>query len=336
MRRPRRAILCLAVLALAALAGAPLLGPTALPASALLAPGSEETGAVILWTLRVPRVLVAFLAGAGLALGGMAFQALFRNPLTTPFTLGIASGAAFGAAVYILIGLPFALAGVPGLPLCAFAGALLAAALVWGLARAARAASPTTMLLAGVAVAFFFSSLILFLEYALAPGQAVRLLRWLMGSLDVAGLEAVLDLAPFVLVGGAVLFCLREEMDLLSFGGELAAARGVDVARARGWIFFAVSLAVGGVVAACGPIGFVGLMVPHVARILVGPAHRALAPASLLLGGTFLVLCDALARTILAPAELPVGVLTALLGGPFFLWLLLRRGERAGGAGTEI
>jgi iron complex transport system permease protein len=179
------------------------------------------------------------------------------------------------------------------------------------------------MLLAGVAVSFFFSSLILFLQYLSDFTQSFRIVRWLMGGIEVAGYDAVIGILPFTLAGGAIVFLLTGELNLITTGEDIAASRGVEVGRVRTVLFFAVSLMVGGVVAVCGPIGFVGLMAPHISRLLVGANHRYLAPASLLFGGAFLTLCDTLARTVIAPAEIPVGVITAILGGPFFLWLLI-------------
>ncbi len=277
----------------------------------------------IFWKMRVPRTLVAFLAGAALSLSGMTFQAIFRNPLATPFTLGVASGAAFGSAVTVLLGATFTVLGISGQSLGALAGALLTIGTVYGLSKTRRGVSTPAMLLAGVAVSFFFSSLILFLQYLSDFTQSFRIVRWLMGGIETVGYGAVLGLLPFVLAGGSAVFLLRGELNLVATGDDIAASRGVDVRKVHTILFLAVSLMVGGVVAVCGPIGFVGLMAPHISRILTGANHRRLAPASALFGGAFLALCDTLARTIIAPAEIPVGIITAVLGGPFFLWLLL-------------
>jgi iron complex transport system permease protein len=179
------------------------------------------------------------------------------------------------------------------------------------------------MLLAGVAVSFFFSSLILFLQYLSDFTQSFRILRWLMGGLEILGFDTVLNLLPLVLGGSAVLTLLRRELNLLTTGEDLALSRGVDVRRVKLVLFLVTSLMVGGVVAVCGPIGFVGMMAPHICRLLVGWDHAHLFPTTLLFGGTFLTFCDTLARTLIAPAEIPVGIITALLGGPFFIWLLL-------------
>jgi iron complex transport system permease protein len=180
------------------------------------------------------------------------------------------------------------------------------------------------MLLAGVAVSFFFSSLILFLQYLSNFTQSFRILRWLMGGLEILGYDSVLTLLPIVTGGILMLGIMRNELDLLATGDDLATSRGVAVKKVRAALFLVTSLMVGGVVAVCGPIGFVGMMAPHICRLLTGWKHGTLLPATLLFGGAFLTLCDALARTLIAPVEIPVGIITALLGGPFFLWLLLR------------
>ncbi len=317
------------VLAGVALAGAPFVGAKTIPLGAVLGGAATELETHILWRIRIPRVLISFIAGAGLAVSGMAFQALFRNPLAAPFTLGVASGASLGAAVYVWLGLPFILLWIPGVSVFAFLGAALSISLVYGLTRARRGSSTATMLLAGVAVSLFFASLILFTQYMSDYTQSFRILRWLMGDLAVVGFEPVLNMLPFVAGGCAILLYFTRELNLLTTGEDIAMSRGVDVRRTKAVVFFATSLMVGGVVAITGPIGFVGMMAPHICRLLVGWDHRLLAPATVLFGGAFLVACDTLSRTLIplfepqSPVEIPVGVITALLGGPFFLWLLL-------------
>lgn len=315
----------LSILALATLALGPFVGGTSLPLG-VLSGGGTEAEQMIFWKLRVPQVLVAFLAGSGLALSGMTFQAIFRNPLATPFTLGVASGAALGAAIYVYSGVDLGIPGLPGITLFAFAGALGAVSLVVGLTASRRGLSTAGVLLAGVAVSFFCSSLLMFVQYISKMGHSIKILHWMMGGLNVFGYEPVFQVLPFVMAGAGVILLLGAELNLLLLGDDLAASRGVAVRRVKLGLFAVTSLAVAGVVAVCGPIGFVGMMVPHVARLLFGADHRVLGPACLLSGGVFLVLCDRLARSVVPPAEVPVGVITALLGGPFFLWLLLRRG----------
>ncbi len=277
----------------------------------------------IFWRIRVPRVIAAFCAGAALALSGMAFQAVFRNPLATPFTLGVSSGAAFGATLYIQIGLIFSLFGISGQSLSAFLWAVLSILLVYGLTRARRGFTTAAMLIAGVAVNFFFSSVILFVQYISDFDNSFRIIRWLMGGFEIVGYTPVISMLPFVTAGSILILINVNELNLLTIGEDLAVSRGVDVKRTKMIIFLASSLMVGSVVSIFGVIGFVGMMVPHICRLIAGSNHRYLAPVTFVFGGAFLVLCDTLSRTIIAPAEIPVGVITALLGGPFFLWLLL-------------
>jgi len=334
-------LLVLAAVALAVLLGAPFVGPTEISLESVLQGPRAGGAARIFWTIRVPRVAVAFLAGMGLAVSGMAFQAMFRNPLATPFTLGVASGASLGAAAYLYASAALAVAWPAGLPVAAFCGALAAVGLVYGLTRLRKGFATDTLLLAGVAVAFFFSSLIVCLQYLSDPFDSFRILRWLMGGLsDTVGYRGVWTLGPLALLGSALIGSFTRELNLLTTGEDLAASRGVAVGRVKHLLFFGASLTVGGVVSVCGPIGFVGLMSPHICRLLTGPDHRTLTPATLLFGGAFLVVCDTLARAAfplysrltagaLDYTEVPVGVITALLGGPFFLYLLLRGGRRA-------
>jgi len=277
----------------------------------------------IFWKIRVPRVLTAFTAGAALAISGMAFQAMFRNPLATPFTLGVSSGAAFGAALYVRLGLVFTALGTSGQTISSFLGAAIAILLVYGMTRLKKGFSTEIMLIAGVAINFFFSSLILFIQYLSDFANSFRIIRWLMGGVEIIGYRPVLSLAPFVAIGVFIILLQTHELNLLLIGEDMAASRGVSLKRVKALLFFATSLMVGGVVSVCGPIGFVGMMAPHICRLLVGANHRRLTPVTLVFGGAFLVFCDTLARTLIAPAEIPVGVVTALLGGPFFLWLLL-------------
>jgi iron complex transport system permease protein len=273
--------------------------------------GNDPVAADIFWKIRVPRILTAFLAGWALAIRGMAFQALFRNPLATPYTLGVSFGGFAGTIAL-------------GAMLAAFLGAGLSILLVYGLTLARKGFSTYTMLLAGVAVSFFFSSLILFLQYLSNFTQMFRILRWLMGGFEIVGYRPALSLLPFAVGGSITIWILTRELNLLATGEDIAASRGVNVKRTRHWLFLATSLMVGAVVSVCGPIGFVGMMAPHICRLLIGADHRWLGPATMLFGGLFLTLCDTLGRTLIAPAEIPTGVITALLGGPFFLWLLLR------------
>jgi len=322
----KRRFLVLVFLSFLVLGAAPLIGPDGFGGLRDVAAASDVKSFILL-QIRFPRVLVAFLCGAGLAVGGASFQGMFRNPLATPYTLGVSSGAAFGAALVI----HFALGALsPGmLPAGAMLGALLAVGVVWMTARIRPDFSPIVLLLAGVAMTFFFSSLILLLQYSSGLTDSFRMMRWLMGGLAGATYSDVFWLLPFLLGGSLMLLRRTRDLDLLSISPEIAAARGVDVARSRQLIFFGSSLIVAGTVAVCGPIGFVGMMAPHICRILFGNRHAILVPASMLFGALFLVLCDTLARMLFFPVELPVGIITSFLGGPFFLVLLIRRTRTA-------
>ncbi|MDO7598223.1 MAG: iron ABC transporter permease [Pseudomonadota bacterium] len=278
----------------------------------------------ILTQLRIPRILFAFIAGAGLAVCGMVFQAMFRNPLATPFTLGVASGASLGAALYVFLGFSFSIMSIDGSTFAAFLGSLIAISFVYSISRLRSGFSTETLLLTGVAISFFFSSLILFTQYMSNVSDSFQILRWLMGSLTTVGYRDVLQLLPFVSVCIAVILWLSRELNLLMAGDDIALSRGLAVQKTRYLLFFVTSLCVGAIVALCGPIGFIGMMVPHICRLLIGSDHHWLTPATLLFGGSFLIICDSIARLIIAPAEIPVGVITTLLGGPFFLWLLIK------------
>lgn len=325
--KDRLGLLLILGLSLLGLLLAPLGGMEWLPLSAYW-DESNPLDHKILWNLRAPRALSAFVAGAGLSLGGMAFQALFRNPLATPYTLGVASGASLGAALYIHLGLSFSLLLIPGISLLALLGALATAFLVYLLTSLKRGFSSAVLLLAGVAINLFLSSLILFIQYFSDVHETFRIIRWMMGGISATGFHESWQMAQLVLPGLLLLIYHYRELDLLLGGEELAHSRGVDLERAKKMIFLSTSLILGGVVAFSGPIGFVGMMAPHMMRLIFGPGHRLLAPASLLFGGLFLVLADLVSRLLIAPAEMPVGIVTSLLGGPFFLWLLLGRKSR--------
>ncbi len=304
-------LLCVTI---AVCAAAPFLGMTF---------ADDETRRWVILALRLPRVGAAALAGMTLALCGMFFQALFRNDLASPYTLGVSSGASFGAALAIVLGFT-GFGGLPGVSITALAGALTAVMAVWQLSLLSRRFGAQTMLLAGVAVGFFFSGLTVVVQYLADYSHGHRILHWLMGSLDTAGKTEMFRMAPFFLIAICA-SCFHRELDILTLGEEAAAARGVAPRRITLVLFALTSLAVAGIVAVTGPIGFIGLMAPHIARMIVGPRHCILAPATLLTGASLLVSCDTLARTVIAPAEIPVGAVTALLGAPFFVWLLVRR-----------
>lgn len=276
----------------------------------------------ILVSLRIPRVLMAFFAGGGLALCGLAAQAMFRNPLVEPFTLGIAGGASCGAALVILSGLAIALPGLPLISIGAFVGAVAAIVLVYGISRMSQKTDSLTLLLAGIAVSFMFSSLLMFIQYASDMRDSFHIVRWLMGGLDIYGYSQVQSMVVVMFAGILLIVWKLPELNHLLIGEDIAGSRGVNVAFTKKVLLTGITLIVGSIVSYCGPIGFVGLIIPYVARRFFPLNHSILGPVSFIIGGTFLLVCDTFARTLIAPTEIPVGVITALLGAPFFLWIL--------------
>jgi ABC-type Fe3+-siderophore transport system permease subunit len=315
--------------ALLTILAAPLIGST--PISLRRAfdwsvPFGDNPDAQIFFIARLPRTLAGALVGSTLASAGVVFQGLLRNPLATPFTLGVSAGAALGAMLAITFAPTLALAGIPAAPLASFAGSILAVGVVYLLASARhRGLSTNTLLLAGVTMNAFFSALILFVQYFADFTDTFRILRWLMGDLDISSYQPLLSALPLLIVSFVSFAWLARPLNLLSLGDESAETRGLNVVRAQRTAFVSASLATGAAVSVGGPVGFIGIVVPHLVRLIVGPDHRLVLPASALFGAAFLVGCDVLARTVMSPVELPVGVITALIGGPFFLWLLVRK-----------
>src|SRR6266852_6030740 len=288
----------------------------------------DDVARAIFFRLRVPRVVMAGLVGATLAVVGAALQALFRNPLADPFTLGVSGGAALGASIAIALGLGLSFAGVPLIFIAAFTGAGLSVFLVYRLARSGGGVMlPGALLLAGVVLNLCASAGVLVIQYLASYGRALQILRWLIGSLDVVGFDLIWKMLIFLIPGWLVLVANARDLHLLATGEESAASLGVDVRRTERMVFIASSLIVGVTVSVGGAIGFVGLIVPHAARLLFGQDVRVLLPASFLLGAAFLILADTLARVAISPGDLPVGAITALVGCPVFL-LLLRRQQR--------
>ena len=316
-------------LALAACLLAPLVGSTPIRLTAVFdrsIPFADNVDAQIFFVARLPRVLAAALVGSGLALAGVVFQALLRNPLASPDTLGVSAGAALGAVLAITFNADFSLLGISAIPLATLAGSLGALAIVYGLSAARRrGASSMVLLLAGVTLTTLLGALTTFVRYLADFTQTLQTVRWLMGSLDVGSYGPIgAALVPLTLAC-AGFATLPRVLDLLSVGAESAAARGVNVPRAEKIALASASLATGAAVSLAGPLSFVGIIVPHLVRLLVGADHRLVLPAAALFGSAFLIACDLVARTAFAPAELPVGIVTAIIGGPVFLWLLFRR-----------
>ena len=288
----------------------------------------------IVWQIRLPRVLLGAFVGASLAVVGATLQAIVRNPLADPYVFGITSGASVGAVVVILFGITTF--GVYSLSAAAFLGALMALVLVYGLAQRAGQLSPIRLILAGVAISYVLSaitSFIIFQSDTAASGALRAVLFWLLGGLGGARWSYLALPAACVGAGTFYLVLHARHLNALLFGDETAMSLGIDANRLRKRLFTLTALLTGVTVAVSGGIGFVGLMMPHIVRLLVGSDHRRVLPVSALLGAIFLIWVDVLARTLVAPEELPIGIITALTGGPFFVWLLRRRqsGELVGG-----
>src|SRR5262245_57298478 len=328
-RRFVRTVAGFGALTIATLLLAPLVGPTSISlrrAFDVSMPFADNADAQIFFIARLPRTLAGAIVGALFAAAGVVFQGLLRNPLATPFTLGVSTGAALGAILAISFNWSIAVAGISAVPIAAFAGSAMAVAIVYALAQARhRGLSTTVLLLAGVPMNAFFSALILFVQYFASFADTYRTRRWLMGALDISSYQPIVAAIPAGLAAFAVFAWLARPLNLLSLGPDTAESKGLDVTRAQRAAFFSASLATGAAVSIGGPIGFIGIIIPHLVRLIVGPDNRLVLPAATLFGAAFLVTCDLVARTILAPIELPVGIITAMIGGPFFLWLLIRK-----------
>jgi iron complex transport system permease protein len=277
------------------------------------APGAAD----IVGSIRLPRVLAAFFVGASLAVAGAAMQALFRNPMADPYILGTSSGGALGAS--------FAIVFLGGffVPIFAWIGAVAAILIVWSIAGRQGVVPVETLLLTGIAVSFFFSALVSFL-IAVAGQNVHQILFWLMGGFWNASPTDAMLAATILIPAGALLFFMGRDLNALSLGEETAAHLGIDASRVRWIVLGASTLLVAGAVSIAGSIGFIGLVTPHIVRMLLGPDNRVVIPASILAGGIILVISDTLARTFFS--DLPVGIITAFIGAPFFIWLIYQRG----------
>jgi len=282
-----------------------------------------ESFAVIIFRIRLPHTILILLTGAALSGSGAAYQGLFRNPLADPYLIGVASGAGLGAVLAMAFHWPNNLLGMYTVPAAAFAGAVATVALVYFLARSAGVLPTNTLILAGVAVGSFATALTSFLMLQ-SQGELHRALAWLLGGATMSGWEPVLAVLPYILLGLGLLVTSGHALNVLQFGDEQAQQLGLPVERTRTILIVAASLTTAAAVSFSGVIGFVGLIVPHLVRLIWGPDYRHLVPLSILGGATVLLLADLLARLVMAPQALPVGVITALAGAPFFLWVLRR------------
>lgn len=286
--------------------------------------GQLPRDGAIVFQLRLPRLVMAGVVGAALSVAGVGFQGLLRNPLADPYILGVSGGGALGAIVAIWLGLTM-VGPLPALPLFAFVGSFVTVLAVFRVARIGGRVPAHTLLLAGVVANAFLSALIMFVVSVADVSMAYNMVSWMMGSVGYESYSMILGIMAYVGAGSFILFGLARELNLLSLGEDGAHQSGVSVERTKTLAFFAASLVTGAVVSVSGLIGFVGLIVPHITRLIFGPDHRLLVPASLAVGAIFLMVCDTLARTLIAPTEIPVGVVTAIAGGPFFIYLLRRR-----------
>lgn len=288
----------------------------------------EGTHATILLKIRLPRVLNAAIVGGALAVSGAVFQALLRNPLADPYILGISGGSAFGAVIAIVLGLDIVFGGFSLLPLFAFLGGVVSIYMIYSIARSRGKISIYSLLLIGVIFNAFFAALIMFITSLVDFNKLGDIVFWLMGRVTSPSFLVLGIIAFCVTGGGLLLFFRSREFNLICLGEESASQMGVDLEKTKRLTFFAASLLTGAAVSIAGLIGFVGLIIPHAVRIVIGSDHRLLIPASFLSGAIFLVLADTLARNLIAPTEIPVGVITAICGGPFFLWLLKRNEKK--------
>lgn len=287
---------------------------------------------MIIWNIRFPRVLLALCVGSSLALAGAAFQGLLRNPLADPYTIGVSSGSALGAVIVLFFQVTIAGLGSYTLPVVAIIGGFVALLIVFGLVRlSSRSMAIETIILAGIIVGAFISSGISLLISLGDPDSMSQIIYWLYGSVAMRGWGHVQLIMPFLIVGTFILLVHYRELNALSLGEDAADHIGVNVRRKKVYILIGASLLTGSAVAVSGSIGFVGLVIPHLVRLITGPNHRHVLPLSFLMGGAFLILADLLSRTIIAPSELPIGVITGLIGAPIFAFLLIR--EKIGGKG---
>ena len=284
----------------------------------------DDTHYIIVWDLRLPRVILAVLVGASLALSGAVMQGFFQNPMADPYIIGVSSGAALGATLAMYSGIEFWFFGISAVSVFAFVGALAVTFLVYGISMRGGQLPITVVLLTGIALGALAAALTSFLLIT-SERDLQRILYWLMGSLSSRRWDHVQTILPYTLIGAVVLRFFARDLNVILQGEENAQFLGVDVERTKRILLVLAALLAAAAVAVSGIIGFVGLVVPHIMRLLVGPDHRKLFPASLLGGAILLVGADILARTLIAPTEIPIGIITSVLGCPFFLYLLSRR-----------
>ncbi len=289
---------------------------------------NSDTIYEIFFKIRLPRALLALITGSVLAVSGAVFQSLFRNPIASPFTLGTASGASLGATLFIISPLSGSILGFSFITAFSFAGAIASIMIIYLISLFLKSFKDNTMILTGVVINFFFASIILLLQYTTDPENVFKITRWTMGGLNVIGYTPIINTAVFFVLGSIIIYNYRNELNLLSIGDEVSISRGVEINKVKKILFVVTSLMIGSVVAFTGPIGFVGIIAPHIASAFVGKNYKHLLIASALTGASMLLICDLISKIILSPAELPVGIVTAIFGGPFFIWVIIRENSK--------
>ena len=287
---------------------------------------SEQLRSIII-NVRLPRVIASFFIGGILALGGLVFQSLFRNPLATPYTLGSASGASFGAALYYALGMNSIFPTLFGAPIFTFLGAFLTVIVVSLVSRASR--DNNIVLLMGVALSFIFSSLIMFIQYVTDLHLSQQLLRFTFGAMDGISYSHLILLFPVCAITFFIIVSFRREINMISISDEFASSRGVNVDNIKITLYIVVSIMIGTVVSIAGPIGFVGMMIPHIMRSFLGSDSKYFIYMTFVVGGLFLTICDTVSRIIISPIQLPVGIVTSMIGGTFFIFLLINNIRRS-------
>ncbi|MBD7909213.1 iron ABC transporter permease [Sporosarcina sp. Sa3CUA8] len=330
MRKPLIAYIVSAAVLVTAVGLGVSIGSVHVPISTLWNQGADTTATNILWKIRMPRVILAGLVGASLAIAGAAFQGLLKNPLADPYTLGVSSGASVGAVMTLFFGISIPVLGLYTLPVFSMAGAAITMFLVLSFAKLVdRGLNMETIILTGIIFGSFLGS-VLSLMIALTGEELRQIIGWLLGSVSMRGWNYIHMILPFTIIGSFLLWMNRRELNAMLFGEDRAKHLGVDVKRRKLVILIGGSILTGAAVSVSGTIGFVGLVVPHMTRLLWGADHRHLLTLSFMNGATLLIICDLIARTIISPTELPVGVITAFIGAPVFAFIFYR--QRKGGA----
>lgn len=285
------------------------------------------THTLIILNIRLPRIILAGTVGMGLSIVGAAFQAMFKNPMADPYVLGVSSGSALGAAIAISLGLDSLLGGLGLITLLAFIGSILTAFIVYNIAKVGNKVPTNTLLLSGISVSFLLSSMIS-LIMVFNRQSVEKIIFWIMGSVSTANWNQVIILTPFVIIGLLILIAFSSDLDIMLTGDETAKSLGIEVENLKKLILIVSSIVVAACVSVSGIIGFVGLIIPHIIRLIFGPNHKILIPFSAVGGALFMILSDTLARTMASPAEIPVGAITSIIGAPFFIYLLIKNKKK--------